>query len=161
MWISHVDIGLIHFVWFMSKQKLKCLFKAGAHRIYSMCEQSAETFIYKQQVSVEASVVWRAKGAHVQSHGFKSRIGYLSEIGRLAGSRRSEVKVFDLLDFTRRRLVVCYRCFGTIYRSHLREIDVLYPNVGSYLPTYAAQYARIATASNWRAPLKVKKRRRR
>ena len=41
----------------MSKQKLKSLFKAGVHRIYSLCGQSAETFIYKQQVSVVASVV--------------------------------------------------------------------------------------------------------
>lgn len=78
-----------------------------------------------------ASVVRRAKRAHVQSVGFKSRIGYLSGIGRLAGFRRGEVEAFDLLDVTRRRLVVCYRCFGTIYRSHLREIDMLYRNVGS------------------------------
>jgi len=92
----------------MNKQKLKCLLKAGVHRIYSTCGQSAETFIYTQQVSVAASVVSKAKRAHVQSHGFKSRIGYLNETGRPAGFRSGEDEAFDLLDFTRRRLIVCY-----------------------------------------------------
>jgi len=131
VWISHVDIGLYSLFAIYEQAKVKMFIESRSTPTLQHVRAECRNVYIQAARECVASVVSRAKRAHVQSHGFKSRIGYLNETGRLAGFRRGEDDAFDLLDFTRRRLVVCYRRFGIIYGSRLREIDMLYRNVGS------------------------------
>lgn len=101
VWTSHVDIGLYSLCVIYEKAKVKtCIQRRSKQNLQPVQAECRKVYI---KASGECG-----SRAHVHSHGFKTRIGYLSDVGRLSGFCRGVVEAIDLLDVTLRRLVVCY-----------------------------------------------------
>lgn len=109
MWISHVDIGLYSLCVIYEKARVKMYIQRRSKQNLQPVQAECRNVYMKASGECGSLCFFlRAARAHVHSYGFKTRIGYLSDVGGISGFCRGVVEAIDLLDVTRRRLVVCY-----------------------------------------------------